>query len=172
MVTHEIVKYKIPRFWDDEFKTLSYVTEPFNDQGSVSLWTGLGFSNKFTGEMCDMRGKQPTWNHQFINIFEQLGWIDVGTSYYRMHPGTILPTHQDLYKKYIEVFNLTGQEQSIRRAIVFLEDWKPGHYAEYNDQPFCSWTAGWTVEWSYDAPHMAANMGLEPRYTLQITGHL
>jgi hypothetical protein len=28
------------------------------------------------------------------------------------------------------------------------------------------------VEWQYDAPHMAANMGIEPRYTLQITGHI
>jgi hypothetical protein len=35
-----------------------------------------------------------------------------------------------------------------------------------------SWVAGQTVEWQYDAPHMAANMGTEPRYTLQITGHV
>ena len=34
------------------------------------------------------------------------------------------------------------------------------------------WQAGDTVEWTYDLPHMAANIGLEPRYTLQITGHL
>jgi hypothetical protein len=27
-------------------------------------------------------------------------------------------------------------------------------------------------EWTYDTPHMAANIGLEPRYTLQITGHI
>jgi hypothetical protein len=26
------------------------------------------------------------------------------------------------------------------------------------------------IEWMYDAPHMAANIGPEPRYTLQITG--
>jgi len=28
------------------------------------------------------------------------------------------------------------------------------------------------IEWAYDTPHMAANIGLEPRYTLQITGHV
>jgi hypothetical protein len=55
---------------------------------------------------------------------------------------------------------------------VFLEDWKPGHYAEYNSTAKIDWQAGDVVEWCYDAPHMAANMGLEPRYTLQITGHL
>jgi len=172
MATHAIIKYKIPKFWDDEFKSLAYVNEPFNDDTNLRLWTEAGFANKFTGDMCDMRGAQPRWNQQFINIFEQLGWQDIGTSYYRMMPGTILPTHSDLYKKYIDIFKLQGQEQTIRRAVVFLEDWRPGHYAEYNDQPFVNWSAGWTIEWQYNAPHMAANMGLTPRYTLQITGHV
>jgi len=53
-----------------------------------------------------------------------------------------------------------------------LEDWKPGHYLEVNGKPYVNWQAGDTVEWAYDTPHMAANIGLEDRYTLQITGHL
>jgi hypothetical protein len=119
-----------------------------------------------------MRSVQPSWNKQFVKIYEEMGWKDVGTSYYRMSSGTILPTHQDLYVKYIELFDLQGQEQCIRRAVVFLEDWKPGHYGEYEDQPMVNWRAGDTVEWQYDTPHMAANCGFEPRYTLQITGHV
>jgi hypothetical protein len=107
-----------------------------------------------------------------VNIYRELGWKDIGTSYYRMDTGTILPTHGDLYLRYVDLFNLQNQEQRIRRAIVFLEDWKPGHYAEYNSTAKVDWRAGDVVEWCYDAPHMAANMGIEPRYTLQITGHL
>lgn len=99
-----------------------------------------------------------------------MGWKDVGTSYYRMPTGTVLPTHGDLYTKYINLFGLAGQEHRIRRAIVFLEDWKSGHYAEYMNQPLVNWVAGTVVEWPYDTPHMAANLGLDPRYTLQITG--
>jgi hypothetical protein len=53
---------------------------------------------------------------------------------------------------------------------VFLEDWKSGHYFEGNDVAKVNWRAGDVVEWQYDASHMAANLGLEPRYTLQITG--
>ena len=60
----------------------------------------------------------------------------------------------------------------IVRATVMLEDWKPGHYLEVNSVPYVNWRAGDTVEWVYDTPHMAANIGLEDRYTLQITGHL
>jgi hypothetical protein len=82
-----------------------------------------------------------------------------------------MPEHQDLYKRYIEVFNLQGHEQTIRRAIVFLENWKSGHYLEIDGRPVVQWSAGDVVEWQYDTLHMAANIGLEPRYTLQITGH-
>ena len=118
-----------------------------------------------------MRRPQPSWNYQFVKIFQEMGWKDIGTSYYRMGTGTILPTHSDLYLRYIDVFKLQGQEQKIRRAIVFLEDWKPGHYFEGNGRPTVNWHAGDVIEWIYDASHMAANLGLDPRYTLQITGH-
>jgi hypothetical protein len=171
MATHEIIKYQIQKFWDDEFKNLNYINESFNDFAQLLTWRDQGYADRFTGNMCDMRSPQPSWNQQFIDFYAALGWQDIGTSYYRMGTGTVLPTHQDLYKKYVELFNLQGQEHTIRRAVVFLEEWRPGHYAEYLDEPFIKWTAGSTVEWIYDTPHMAANMGLDPRYTLQITGH-
>jgi hypothetical protein len=171
MVTHAVVKLHIARFWDDEFKNLVYVNESFNDNVNVARWLALGYANKFTGDMCDMRSPQPSWNHLFVKMFEEQGWCNVSTSYYRMPTGTILPTHGDLYLRYIDMFGLQGQEHTIRRAVVFLEDWQPGHYAEYLDRPYTAWQAGDTVEWPYDTPHMAANMGPTPRYTLQITGH-
>jgi hypothetical protein len=169
---HTIHHYQLYPFWNDEYKHLEYFHETFNDTAQIHIWQGQGYSKNFTGHMCDMRKAQPTWNQRFIEIFQGLGWKDVATSYYKMGTGTVLPTHGDLYSKYIEIFKLNGQEHNIRRAIVFLEDWQPGHYAEYMDRPFVDWKAGATVEWSYDTPHMAANLGLTPRYTLQITGHM
>lgn len=168
MATH--VKYKIPVFWNDEFKHLSYVNEEFNDSLSVANWIAQGYPERFTGDMCDMRSKQPSWNREFVKIYEAMGWKDIGTSYYRMSTGTILPTHSDLYVKYIDLFNLRGQEKRIRRAIIFLEDWKPGHYSEISGEGIVNWIAGTVLEWSYDTPHAAANIGIEDRYTLQITG--
>jgi len=170
MVIHEILKYHIPKFWDDEFKNLDYINETFNDVENLELWLAQGYANQFTGDMCDMRSPQPSWNNKFIEIYSEMGWKDIGTSYYRMATGTILPTHSDLYLRYVELFNLKGQEQRIRRAIVFLEDWKSGHYFEGNNEPRVNWRAGDVVEWQYDVSHMAANLGPEPRYTLQITG--
>jgi hypothetical protein len=169
---HEIIKYFFQVFWNDEFKHLEYINEPFNDTANVEQWQIQGYASTFTGDMCDMRSLQPTWNQRFVDIYSDMGWKNVSTSYYRMRTGTVLPTHQDTYKKYIQLFDLAGQEHRIRRAIVFLEDWKSGHYFEGIGQPLINWSAGTVIEWPYDTPHMAANIGLEPRYTLQITGHV
>ena len=168
--TH-IQKYQLHVFWDSAYVDLNYVNEPFNNLDQVEIWQGQGYANRFTGDMCDMRYDQPAWNQRFIDIFAGQGWQNIGTSYYRMNTGTVLPTHQDLYLKYISLFGLQGREHTIKRAIIFLEDWQSGHYAEYDYNPFVNWRAGDCVIWRYDTPHMAANLGLLPRYTLQITGH-
>lgn len=163
---------QIDPIWDDSYKLLEYVVEPFNNPADANYWLELGYANKFTGAMCDMRNPQPEWNNDIVKIFQNLGWKDIGTSYYRMDSGTILPVHQDAYHRYIKLFNLQGKETSIRRAIIFLEDWASGHYLEVNNIPIVDWKKGFCVIWQYDLPHMAANLGLDLRYTLQITGHL
>jgi hypothetical protein len=172
MVIHAVQTYNLDVFWDDEYKYLEYIQEPYNDPADVSRWLSQGYQAKICGDLCDMRSRQPSWNHRIIKHFESLGWKDIGTAYYRMTSGTVMPVHQDRYIKYIDLFNLQGQEYNIRRALILLEDWKPGHYLEVIDKPVVEWAAGTVVEWPYDTPHMAANIGLEPRYTLQITGHI
>jgi hypothetical protein len=172
MSNHTLVKYQLDPFWDDEYKNLDYINESFNDTALWAEWLEKGYPDRFTGDMCDMRSSQPSWNQKFIDIFTGQGWKDVGTSYYRMATGTVLPTHGDLYTKYIDLFDLHDQEHSIRRAIVFLEDWSSGHYFEAMGVPCTGWSAGQVMEWTYDTPHMAANIGPTPRYTLQITGHV
>lgn len=169
---HDVRITSIEVFWDDEFKHIDYVQEPFNDPRDVDRWISQGYQPKICGDMADMRMPQPSWNHRFIDLFAQRGWQDIGTSYYRMTSGTVMPVHQDRYVKYIQRFDLVGREHTIWRALVMLEDWQSGHYLEVQGHPFVSWKAGTVVEWRYDIPHMAANIGLEPRYTLQITGHL
>ena len=153
-------------FWGLQHRYLPYVRQPFNCLEDVTLWRSLGYSQEhFTGEMYDMPNPMPEWTAKFLNVF--LG-INIGISFYRMNTCNILPYHQDTYKKYIELFNIKDTAK-IYRAIIFLEDWKPGHIFEIESTPITNWKAGEYVLWQYDAAHMAANLGLEPRYTLQIT---
>lgn len=171
MATHEC--FDIAPFWDEEYKSLNYVKEKFNDPGTVIAWEDAGFRGPFGGWMCDMRSPQPSWNQRFIDFFERYEhWKDIGTSYYRMDPGSSLPNHVDTYRKYTELFDLKGQEHKIRRAVIFLENRKPGHFSECDGVGYADWKAGFTLVWNWDSPHGAFNMGFEPRYTLQVTGHV
>ena len=49
---------------------------------------------------------------------------------------------------------------------------KPGHYFEYDSRGLVNWKKGDYVMYSTDTPHAASNIGIEPRYTLQVTGIL
>jgi hypothetical protein len=174
METLDLKQFNIhPDIIDDEYKHLDYISEQFNDTVTLEHWRATGHTGTIGGLLCDMRNSQPSWNDKIIHTFATVyGWKDIGTSYYKMLPGSSLPEHQDTYKKYIEIFNLQGKEQSICRSIVFLEDWQSGHYLEIDNVPHTSWTKGSVITWQYNTPHIAANLGMTPRYTLQITGHV
>jgi hypothetical protein len=62
--------------------------------------------------------------------------------------------------------------ENVRRVLVLLEDWKSGHYLEVDQIGIINWSAGDYVIWNYDCQHAASNIGIEDRYTLQITGEL
>jgi len=87
-----------------------------------------------------------------------------------MRPGTILPLHSDTYARYKQIHQLTSTGK-IWRAVIFLEDWQSGHYLEVDNIPVTKWQAGDYVAWNNDVEHLAANMGVTDRYTLQLTGH-
>jgi hypothetical protein len=165
----------IDKFWSDRsFSDLEYVKNPFNNSDDVNLWKQQGYNypdTYFTGLMCDMSKQQPDWNKDIIKwVEESFKLKDIGTTYYKMSTGTILPVHRDTFIKYRSIFDTTIDK--CFRIIVFLKDWKSGHYFEIDNTPILSWEAGDYVMWNADTEHMAANIGIEDRYTLQITGHI
>lgn len=173
METQDWGKGYIEPFWNTEYRRLAYTKEPFNNPKDMERWRREGYSHKrelFTGFLCDMKKPQPSWNSQLVTWAEQqFGIKDVGTAYYQMTTGTILPVHSDTYKKYIEMFGCSIDD--IVRILVLPEDWKSGHYLEIDGKMISSWKAGDYFWWRGDVPHMAANIGIDDRYTIQITGN-
>jgi len=163
----------IEPFWDDEYKHLKYKKLPFNNQYDVSKWREKGYNQDeryFTGQMCGHNEVQPSWNDKIVEwVREEFELEDIGCCYYRMVTNEILPTHGDDYKLYREKFDC--ELDDINRIIIFLEDWKSGHYFEMDGEPKVNWKAGNYIVWKGGIEHMAANIGIEDRYTLQITGH-
>ena len=86
----------------------------------------------------------------------------------KMMPETILPFHTDKYATYKKRNNV-GDDEDIKRFIIFLHDQKAGHQLWIGDQ-ICVGPAGSYFGWNVGDEHMAANFGREDRYVLQITG--
>jgi len=105
------------------------------------------------------------------DIFEkEFAWLaEKSYALHRMQPGMLLPLHKDRYRYYSQSRNLKTTENVVR-VIMFLSDWKNGHYLEINYSPITNWRAGDWVAWRNDTAHLAANLGHKNRYTLQITG--
>ena len=147
----------ITPFWELEHRYLNYQRETFNSPEDVTRWRSQGYSQEhFTGQMYDMKNIMPNWCDPFFSVFKG---SNVGLSFYRMDICNILPHHRDTFDYYKKIFDIKDN-LSIWRAIIFLE---------IEQQPITKWQSGDYVLWQYDAEHMAANLGIEPRYTAQIT---
>jgi hypothetical protein len=171
-----MITYKqgfITPFWGDEFKTLNYHKEFFTpDNPDLTRWREVGYNQdiaNFSGLMCPHGNPHPEWIKDILEwVKNEIGLKDIGVCFYNMITGTILPLHSDHYSVYKTKFNCKLDQ--INRILIFLEDWKSGHYFEIENTPIMNYKAGTFIQWKGDAKHMAANIGEEPRYTLQLTG--
>ena len=162
-----INKGHVAPWWDNEHTLLDYLYLPHKDQQMVQTWEQQGYANmNLNGAVYAQNREMPAWALKFTELFD---WQNSTVSLYCMNTGDILPVHSDHYFGYKKMFGITNA-QDIARAIVFLEDWKSGHYIEIDAHPIVNWKKGDYVWWCGDTPHMAYNMGLAPRYTTQITG--
>ena len=153
--------------WDDSYKALPFEREPIQEY-EIKKWRMMGYTHDtFSGKMYSSRNPMPDW---VDHVAADIGLSRCGFVIYKMSTLEIMPTHVDHYETYSRVFGV--DRENIRRAIVFLEDWLPGHYSEMEHVGITNWKAGDYVMWDADVPHAAANIGTQPRYTLQITGTL
>ena len=103
----------------------------------------------------------------FAQVAQSLGLRDPVVCVNKMTPGQILPLHSDYYGTYARL-NGVVEGDRILRIVVFLHEPRLGHQLWIEDQ-LCQGPAGSYWGWYDQTPHMAANLGLEDRYILQIT---
>lgn len=155
--------------WQNEHRDLAYRNQQFNNAEDLASWRQAGYPpQRFTGDMYDMRHPEPRCISQ---IQQQIPLQHFSWSFYRMLPGDVLPEHRDTYARFREIHAL-DTDSSICRCVIFLEPWASGHYFEIDGEPLTGWGKGTTVCWLDDVIHIAANVGMTPRYTLQLTGIL
>lgn len=155
-------------FWDDSYKKFSYIKQPVTQQ-EIDTWQTQGYDyvKSFTGAMYDSKNPMPDWVKKFDSMF---GLKNQTYNFYKMSTLEIMPAHTDHFRTYIRIYNAVPE--NVCRVLVMLEDWKPGHYLEMASVGYVNWKAGDYFFWQYDVPHAASNIGIDDRYTLQITGEL
>lgn len=156
----------VGRYWGDDFKNLPFVKQPVTDE-EVQTWQNMGYDyiKSFTGSMYDNRNPMPEWISRLDNSF---GLYNQSYTFYRMDTLEIMPVHTDHFRTYCRLNNTTPDQ--VYRVVMMLEDWKPGHYFEMDGVGYVNWKAGDYFKWRGDVPHAASNIGVDPRYTLQVTG--
>lgn len=155
----------VGRFWDDSFKSFDYIRQPITEE-EINAWQNQGYDyvKSFTGSMYDNSCPMPDWVKRFDSIFN---YKNMTYTFYKMQTLEIMPVHVDHYKRYRELYD--AEYESVCRILVMLEDWKPGHYLEIDGVGIVNWIAGDWFMWNTDCPHAASNIGVDNRYTLQIT---
>jgi len=171
ILVNKWTKGHIDPWWNDAFKSLPYNYQNIKNTWDAERWDREGYHGVTYGGSSynskDMENHLPEYALPFLTMFD---WKNVGLVFYKMDTCQTLPLHQDAYTTYAKKFNLSIDD--IWRCVVFLEDWKSGHYFEIDNCPLMPWQAGDWVAWNSLVPHHAGNYGVEPRYTMQITGNV
>lgn len=112
----------------------------------------------------------PEWAHKVKNLFHWVQYSQVTIN--RIDPGCFIPPHTDtMYKfyKFLKDNDIQYKDTPIRYTL-FLTDHKLGHFININGQTLDTYSKGdYTIILPHQV-HMVANIGAEPRYTLQVTG--
>lgn len=111
-----------------------------------------------------MLDESPEWVHALADKIPK-DFNHHVVSVIKNDPGQIIPNHKDYHAVLQEKYG----PGDTWRYLIFLEDWKPGHYFEIQGQPVVKWQAGDWVKFHRSEWHLGGNMGWEPFYSAQIT---
>lgn len=130
-----------------------------------------GFPSSYVFE--NTRIHQKFWEPNecnFSELGEKLGIEVITVSSIIQPPGNTIPLHRDTFYQIKKRF--PDNSKTIVRANIFLQDWKLGHFLQYDDTVDSHWKQGDGHMWDHDVLHIGANNGMEDKYTLQVSGFL
>lgn len=145
----------------DQFEQIQFIDYSQCYQQTEASENFYTAANSSIWQMFD---ESPSWVHDLAAQVPQ-DFSHHVVSVIKLMPGNTIPLHRDYHYILQQKF---GQGNTWR-YLIFLEDWKSGHYFEISKQPCTSWQAGDWIKFSRDQWHLAGNMGQQPFYSAQIT---
>ena len=84
-------------------------------------------------------------------------------------PGSIIPPHVD---GFFQLRKKIPDKPNPVRALIFIEDWKAGHFLQCNDDVYTHWKCGDGLIVDRAQYHLSANAGVEDKHTIQVSGFM
>lgn len=135
--------------WSDDYQNYRFHSAKKSHDRSIK-WTS---SERYSDQ-------QPLWLQSLLMNFnfDHESW-----TLHRVLPSTMITKNSTV--------DVAAQKHSVK-ITVFLEDWQPGNYCEFQGQTFVNWHAGSFFAVPADCDFIDCNFGHHPRYTLELRGLL
>jgi len=134
-----------------------------------------GFPDSYSLENTKIH--QLWWDESQIDYKElgdKLGIEVVTVSTIMQPPGNTVPLHRDTFYQITKKYPHRTERKV--RANIYLQDYKIGQFIQYQENNgytiSVDWTAGDGFIWDSEVLHLSTNAGMEPKYTLQVSGFL
>ena len=110
----------------------------------------------------------------YQQLGRQLGMNVITVSTIKQPPGCVVPYHRDTFFQIKQRFPERTEPRV--RANVYMENYRLGHFVQYtldgSHHISTGWQAGDGWLWDSEILHLSANAGMQPKYTMQISGFL
>lgn len=174
MFKHINVSYNFAEFLNVDYcqHLGSCITHQVHELTDIHQEYG-GFPDSYDKNNTAIR--QLWWTNSQID-FDSLGYqlnMEVITvSTILQPPGNVIPIHRDTF---FQIKKRYPNDKRLKvRANIFLQDWKMGHLIHYRNNNewhmHTHWNQGEGMLWDDKILHVGANVGLEDKITLQISG--
>lgn len=81
-------------------------------------------------------------------------------NFIRVPAGRMIPWHCDTYAWFVQHHHISqNQLTHVKRALVFVDDWRPGQIVQFGKDVLSHWRNGDAYTWAHDCWHGAANFG-------------
>ena len=111
------------------------------------------------------------------NILDACAFDPELTNLQIQEPGMVTPLHTDKLSQKRESCSSRTYDETMRRMIIFLDDWKLGQSFQIGNQSIEGWKSGEMYmmlsdsSWNHNGlPHGGINMGYFPRFLMNLTG--
>ncbi len=145
--------------------------DEFNLSWGKQLYVSAGYTEHNTRRYQITSGKNhefPDFCHRIANIS---GLEHCSLAMIRQQPGNVVPWHFDTYKMLRDEQGITRENiDTVRRYLVFLEDWHWGHVMQIGNNVLANWKKGDVYTWPYGMYHLSCNAGIVDKWTMQLTG--